>query len=78
MSADNHLYMETWTRHGRQHSFKVCNHVIAVYSENKLKHYTTVYRNHKSAGEKLGLFIFCKFFMYFVSKYISACSEITF
>ena len=34
---------------------KVCNHVIAVYSENKLQHYAYVYRNHKSAGEKLCL-----------------------
>ena len=40
---------------------RVCNHVIAVYSENKLQHYATAYRNHKSAGEKLGLFRFCKF-----------------
>ena len=57
---------------------KVCNNVIAVYSENKLQHYATAYRNHKSAGENLGLFRFCKFFMYFFSKYITACSEITF
>ena len=41
---------------------RVCNHVIAVYSENKLQHYATAYRNHKSAGEKLGLFRFCNFF----------------
>ena len=34
---------------------RVCNHVIAVYSENKLQHYATAYRNHKSAGEKLCL-----------------------
>ena len=34
---------------------KVCNHVIAVYSENKLQDYATAYRNHKSAGEKLCL-----------------------
>ena len=33
----------------------VCNHVIAVYSENKLQHNATAYRNHKSAGEKLCL-----------------------
>ena len=42
---------------------KVCNHVIVVYSENKLQHYATAYRNHKSADEKLGLFRFCKFFL---------------
>ena len=30
---------------------RVCNHVIAVYSEK----YATAYRNHKSAGEKLCL-----------------------
>ena len=59
-------------------TFKVCNHAIAVYSENKLQHYATAYRNHKSAGEKLGLFRFCTFFTYFFSKYITACSEITF
>ena len=46
--------------------------------EDKLQHYATAYRNHKNAGEKLGLFRFCKFFMYFFSKYITACSEITF
>ena len=40
-------------------------HVIAVYSENKLQHYATAYRNQKSVGEKLGLFRFCKFFMFF-------------
>ena len=57
---------------------RVCNHVIAVYSENKLQHYATAYRNHKSADEKLGLFRFCKFFMYFFSEYITAYSEITF
>ena len=34
---------------------RVCNHVIAVYSENKLQHYATAYRNYKSAGEKLCL-----------------------
>ena len=34
---------------------RVCNHVIAVYSENKLQHYATAYRNHKSADEKLCL-----------------------
>ena len=34
---------------------RVCNHVIAVYSENKLQHYATAYRNHKSAGEMLCL-----------------------
>ena len=39
---------------------RVCNHVIAVYSENKLQHYATAYRNHKSAGEKCGLFRFLK------------------
>ena len=44
---------------------RVCKHVIAVYSENKLQHYATAYRNHKSAGEKLGLFRFCTFFTYF-------------
>ena len=27
---------------------KVCNHVIAVYSENKLQHYATTYRNHNT------------------------------
>ena len=43
----------------------VCNHVITVYSENKLQHYATAYRNHKSAGEKLGLFRFCKVFLVF-------------
>ena len=53
---------------------KVGNHVIAVYSENKLQHYATAYRNHKSVGEKLGLFRFCKFFTYFFSKYITAYS----
>ena len=54
------------TENRREISFtRVCNHVIAVYSENKLQHYATAYRNHKSAGEKLGLFRFCKFFMYF-------------
>ena len=42
-------------------SIKVCNHVIAVYSENKLQHYATVYRNHKSADEKLGLSDFVSF-----------------
>ena len=36
-------------------SFRVCNHVIAVYSENKLQHYATAFRNHKSAGEKFYL-----------------------
>ena len=51
-------------------SIRVCNDVIAVYSENKLQHYATAYRNHKSAGEKLGLFRFCKFFIYFFSEYI--------
>ena len=35
-------------------------------------------RHDKSAGEKLGLFRFYKCFMYFFSKYITACSEITF
>ena len=45
--------------------FRVWYHVIAVYSEKKLQHYTTAYRNHRSAGEKLGLFRFFKFFMYF-------------
>ena len=44
---------------------KVCNHVIAVYSENKLQHYATAYRNHKNADEKLGLFRLCKFFYVF-------------
>ena len=57
---------------------KVCNHVIAVYNEKKLQHYATAYRNHKSAGEKLGLFRFCKFLRIFFSKYITAYSEITF
>ena len=53
--------------------------VITVYSENKLQHYATAYRYHKSAGEKLGLFRVCKFVMYFFfSKYVTACSEITF
>ena len=53
-------------------SSRVCNHVIAVYSEKKLKHYATAYRNHKSAGEKLGssdfvrlLRIFFFFFFFF-------------
>ena len=31
---------------------RVCNQVVAVYSENKLQHYAIAYRNHKSAGEK--------------------------
>ena len=35
--------------------YRVCKHVIAVYSENKLQHYATAYRNRKSAGEKLFL-----------------------
>ena len=47
---------------------RVCNHVIAVYSENNLQHYATAYRNHKSAGEKLGIFRFCKFFLCIFSK----------
>ena len=34
---------------------RVCNRVIDVYSENKLQHYATAYRNHKGAGEKLCL-----------------------
>ena len=34
---------------------KACNHVIAVYSENKLQDYATAYRNHKSSSEMLGL-----------------------
>ena len=34
---------------------RLCNHVIAVYSENKLQHYATAYRNHKSADKKLCL-----------------------
>ena len=58
---------------GVQHfvsTLKICNHAIAVYSENKLQHYATAYRNHKSADEKLGLF---SFFTYFFSKYITAC-----
>ena len=38
---------------------------MAVYSENKLQHYAVANRNHKSAGEQLGLFRFCKFFTYF-------------
>ena len=59
-------------------NIRVCNHVIAVYRENKLRHYAIAYRSHKSAGEKLGVLKFCKFFMYFYSKYIAACSEITF
>ena len=52
----------------RGYVYKVCNHVIAVYSKNKLQHYATAYRNHKRAGEKLGLFRFCKFLMYFVQQ----------
>ena len=60
------------------HKPRVWNHVIAVYSEYKLQHYATAYRNNKSASEKLGLFRFCKFFMYFFSEDIAACSEITF
>ena len=52
----------------------VCNHVITMNNENKLQHYATAYRNHKSAGEKLGLFRFCKCFYVF----FTACSEITF
>ena len=47
-SHTEHLYIYT-------KSNMVCNHVIAVYSENKLQHYATAYRNHKSAGEKLCL-----------------------
>ena len=35
---------------------KVCIHVIAVYSDNKLKVYTTAYRHQKSSGEKLCIF----------------------
>ena len=50
---------------------KVGNHMIAMY---KLQHYATAYRNHKSVGEKLGLFRFCKFFTYFFGKYITAYS----
>ena len=57
---------------------KVYEHVIAVYSENKLQHYATACRNHKGAGEKLGLFRFCQFLCIFICKYIKACSEITF
>ena len=58
---------------------RICYHVIAVYSENKLQHYAAAYRNHKSTGEKLGLFRFCTFvYVFFFSKYITACSEITF
>ena len=53
--------------------------MIAVYSENKLQHYATAYKNHKSAGEKLAVFRFFKLFTYFFfSKYVKACSEITF
>ena len=37
------------------------NHVIAVYSENKLQHYASAYRNPKSSSKKLGLFKFCTF-----------------
>ena len=68
----------------RKYWFKVCNHLIAVYSENKLQHDATAYSNHKSIGEKLGLFRFCKvfffffFFAYFFSKYTTDCSDITF
>ena len=47
----------------KHNNTKVCNHVLAVYNKNKLQHYATAYRNHKSAGEKLGLFRFCKFFL---------------
>ena len=39
-----------------------CNHVIAVYSEIKLQHYVTAYRNHKNAGEKLSGKQFLVFF----------------
>ena len=45
--------------------------MIAVYSENKLQHYATAYRNHKNADEKLGLFRFYKFLCIFFSKYIT-------
>ena len=55
----------------------VYNHVIAVYSGKKLQHYATAYRNHKSAGETLGLPDFVSFLRIF-SKYSTACSEITF
>ena len=51
--------------------------MIAVYSKNKLQHYATAYRNHKSAGEKLDLSRF-KFLCIFFSKYITVCSKITF
>ena len=37
---------------------KVCNHVIAVYSKNKLQDYTTAYRHQKSSGEMLVLVIY--------------------
>ena len=43
------------------HVIRVCNHVIAVYSENKLQHYATAYRNHKNAGEES----VCKLFKHF-------------
>ena len=44
---------------------RVCKHVIAVCNENKLQHYATACRNHKSADEKLGLFRFYKFLCIF-------------
>ena len=33
--------------------------------KNKLQHDATAYRKNKSAGARLGLFRFCKFFAYF-------------
>ena len=44
---------------------KVCNRLIAAYTGNKLQHYATAYKNHRSAGGKWGLFIFYKFFRTF-------------
>ena len=68
-----------WT--GLQLRCTLTGYAITWYlctARNKLQHYATAYRNHKSAGEKLGFFRFCKFFTYLFSKYITACSEITF
>ena len=46
--------------------YKVCNHVIAVYSKSKLLDYTTctACMHHKNGDEKSELFRFC-FFTYF-------------
>ena len=39
-------------------TYKVCNYVTAVYSENRLQHYATNHKSYKSAGEKLCLVIY--------------------